>query len=50
MGNHRFLFSLCEANAIHGQKNCLKEVYGFEILILEIERCPALYDCSLKEY
>jgi hypothetical protein len=27
-----------------------KEVYNCEILILEIERRPALYDCSLKEY
>jgi hypothetical protein len=27
-----------------------KEVYGCEILISEIERRPALYNCSLKEY
>jgi hypothetical protein len=27
-----------------------KEVYDCEILISEIERRPALYDCSLKEY
>jgi hypothetical protein len=26
------------------------EVHDCEILISEIERCPALYDCSLKEY
>jgi len=26
------------------------EVYDCEMLVLEIERCPALYDCSLKEY
>ena len=27
-----------------------KEVYDFEKLISEIEKRPALYDCSLKEY
>jgi hypothetical protein len=27
-----------------------KETYDCEILISEIERRPALYDCSLKEY
>jgi hypothetical protein len=27
-----------------------KEVYDCEILILEIEKRPALYDCSMKEY
>jgi hypothetical protein len=27
-----------------------KEVYDCEILILEIEKRPALYDCSIKEY
>jgi len=27
-----------------------KEVYDCEVLILEIEKRPALYDCSLKEY
>jgi hypothetical protein len=26
------------------------EVYDCEMLILEIERCPALYNCSLKEF
>jgi len=27
-----------------------KEVYDCEILISEIQKRPALYDCSLKEY
>jgi hypothetical protein len=27
-----------------------REVYDCEILISEIERRPAVYDCSLKEY
>jgi hypothetical protein len=27
-----------------------KEVYDCKILILEIEKRPALYDCSMKEY
>jgi hypothetical protein len=27
-----------------------KEVYDCEILISEIEKRPALYDCSIKEY
>jgi len=27
-----------------------KEVYDCEILISEIEKRPALYNCSLKEY
>jgi len=26
------------------------EVYDCEMLISEIERCPGLYDCSLKEF
>jgi len=26
------------------------EVYDCEMLILEIEGCPALYNCSLKEF
>jgi hypothetical protein len=26
------------------------EMYDCEVLISEIERCPALYDCSLKEF
>jgi hypothetical protein len=26
------------------------EVYGGEMLITETERCPALYDSSLKKY
>ena len=31
-------------------KMFLKEVYDCEVLITVIERSPALYDCSLKEY
>ena len=27
-----------------------KETYDCKILISEIEKCPALYDCSIKEY
>jgi hypothetical protein len=27
-----------------------EEVYNCEMLIMEIERHPVLYDCSLKEY
>jgi hypothetical protein len=27
-----------------------KEVYDCEMLIFKIDRCPALYNCSLKEY
>jgi hypothetical protein len=48
-------FSLCETNAVQGQRICFcygvqRELYNCEILISEIERRSALYDCSLKEY
>lgn len=47
-------FSLCETNTTEATEfasgMALKEVYVCEMQISETERCPALYDCLLKEY
>jgi hypothetical protein len=46
-------FSLRETNTTEvtefASGMAFKEVYVCEMLILETERCPALYDCLLKE-